>query len=183
MYHATKTAGDTASSYIATAFSSEAHRRLAPSDVPLHRYELARLSKVEDKDVWPFFDTYAGGLREILSVVPIGDGSYEIVMLDSHCDTLRSRLNEFLPSSKFELNYDPAQPTEADLATWEYEQAKAVRKEWFSQRAMRQTRESWSTAAAYYAYRLELLGGCDRPLTNLDCDFVTDKPSILTSGS
>lgn len=62
------------------------------------------------------FDTYAGGLREILSVVLIGDGSYEIVVLDSHCDTLRSRLNEFLPNSKFELNYDPAQPTEL---TWQ----------------------------------------------------------------
>lgn len=149
-------------------FSSEAHRRLAPSDVPLDRCRLARLSKVEDKDVWPFFDTYAGGLRELLSVVSTGDGSYEIVVLDSHCDTLRSRLDALLPGSDFELEYDPAQPTEADLATWEYKEAKAMRKEWFDERARRQIDEAWPPAAAYYAYCLAQLGGCHCSGTNLD---------------
>jgi hypothetical protein len=104
-----------------------------------------------------FFDTHARELREVPSVVPLGDGSYEIVVLDSHCNTLRSRLNTLLPSSEFELEYDPAQPTDADLKTWDYESAKTLRKQWFVQRAIREIREGWSPAAAYYAYRLELL--------------------------
>lgn len=149
--HATKSADDTAASYVATTFPSEGHRRLALSDTSLGRYRLARLSKVEEQEMRSFFDAHGGGLREVPSVMRIGDGSYEIVLLNSHCDTLISRLDTLLPNSQFGLEYDPTQPTEADLTTGEYGRAKATREQGFFQRAVCQIREGQSTAAACYA--------------------------------
>lgn len=105
--------------------------RPAPPDLLVDDYTLARLSEVDDEDVWTVFDN-ACRLGEVPSIVPMGDGSYEIVILTSHHNTLPNRLNARLPLSEFEFeDCNPVRPTDADLETWDDESAKTLRKQWF----------------------------------------------------
>jgi len=77
-------------------------------------------------------------VREVPSVEPVKDKLYEIAILDSHYDILRDRVNASLPNSEFELDYDPAQPTDADLQVLgNDERARKLRQQWFFQRAIR----------------------------------------------
>lgn len=178
--YAANTTEDTVPSYFATAFSSGAHRRFAALNYPPCQYQFTRLSQIEDKDVWGFFNKNAGRVDEVPSIVLLGDGSYEIVVLSSHCNTLRSQLDAFLPGSELELEYDPTQPTDADLNEWGYLRAKTMSGEWFSERAWREIGEGWPLAAAYYAYRLGLISCC--PIANPGVKIVAGKPSIPTFG-
>jgi hypothetical protein len=151
---------DTPSFYIATATSPGAPHKFAPPEYPPTAYTLARLSKVDTDDVRTFFE-HGWRQMEVPSVVPLGDGSYELIVLTSDCHTLRNRLNAVIPGSEIELDYNPVHPSEADVKIWGVEMATGLHKQWFLERAIGAIRDGWPSAAACYAHHLKLICGFD----------------------
>ena len=128
---------DMTPSFVDTASSLGDQRCLALSGFHGDRYRLARLPKIKHEDVSRFFDTYGGSLNKVPSVVPLGDGSYEIAVLDLHCTTLKDRLGKTLPKSDFHLNYNLFEPTDTDLQFWDYHTTKKLHQDWIFKRAIR----------------------------------------------
>ena len=114
------------SSRIATAFPLAAKRYITPLYLKADQYRLTRLSEVEYEDVSKLFDAQVRTWYGVLCVLPLGDGSYEIVVQNSHCTILNARLDKMLPESSFDLEYDPVEPTHADLRFWDYDTAKEL---------------------------------------------------------
>lgn len=156
---------DMVPSRIATAFPSGEQRCITPLGLQADQYRLARLSEVEYEDVSKFFDAQMRTWYGVPCVLPLGDGSYEIVVQNSHCTILKDRLDKMLPESNFDLEYDPVEPTHADLQFWDYDTAKDLHQHWFLLRASRVAGKDGSMAAAYYTYRLKHLYGLDAAVT------------------
>lgn len=91
--YAPRTADDVVPSRIATAFSSAEQRYIAPLWLQADQYKLVRLSEIEREDASKFFDTQVRTRYGVLCVLPLGDGSYEIVVQNSHCAILKARLD------------------------------------------------------------------------------------------
>ncbi len=91
------------------------------------------------------------------SIEELDDGSWEMVVLQSHCHALHDRLDKIFPGSNVDLNYDPVEPAASDLKFRGYDTAKKLRKYWFSQRANRMINTAWPAAAACYAHHLGVM--------------------------
>jgi len=114
---ATRTAeGDITPSCI-FAVSSPGYKSHPAPQSGLHadQYTLVRLSEVEDGKVWEIFDTEIGTTHEVPSIEKLDDGSWEMVVLQSHCSALQDRLGKIFPGSNVDLNYDPGEPAASDL--------------------------------------------------------------------
>ncbi len=180
---ATRTAeGDITPSCI-FAVSSPGYKSHPAPQSGLHadQYTLVRLSEVEDGKVWEIFDTEIGTTHEVPSIEKLDDGSWEMVVLQSHCSALQDRLGKIFPGSNVDLNYDPGEPAASDLEFWNYDTAKKLREHWFSQRANRMINTAWPAAAAYYAHHLGVMDGLREGAAGSNCPKSSDRPLVFTN--
>lgn len=73
-------------------------------------------------------------------------------------------LHDLFPGSDVGIRYNPLEPTVEDLELWDYNTTRRLHCCWFEERAIRKARDSWSVAARYYVYRLNIIFGFDVPL-------------------
>ena len=164
-----------------SSLGNKSHSALPPG---LHadQYTLVRLSEVEDEDgeVWEIFDTKIGTVHKVPSIEELGDGSWEMVVLQSHCRVLQDRLDKIFSGSNVDLNYDPVEPTASDLRFWDYDSAKKLRECSFFQRANRMINTAWPAAVACYAYRLRILNGLREGAAGFNCLKSSDQSLVST---
>ena len=181
VFTATRTTEGDITPSCSAAVSSPGDKSYPAPPPGLHpdQYTLVRLSEFEDEDgkVWGIFDTEIRKMHEVPSIEELGDGSWEMVVLQSHCRALQNRLGRIFPGSNVDLNYDPIEPTASDLKFWRgYDTAKKLRECWFSQRANRMINKAWPAAAAYYAYRLGVMNGLREGAAGSNCPKSSNQP-------
>ncbi len=179
------TEGDiTSSCIVAVSSPGDKSHPAPPSGLHVDQYTLVRLSEVEvedeDEKVWEIFDTKIGTTLEVPNIEELGDGSWEMVVLKSHCRALQDMLGKIYPGSNVDLNYDPVEPAASDLEFLGYDNAKKLREHLFSQRAERIINWSWSTVAAYYAYRLGVMDGLREGAAGSSCLKSSHQPLVPT---
>jgi len=153
-----------------------------PPGLHADQYTLVRLFEVEDEDgkVGEIFDTKIGTTHEVASIEELDDGSWEMVVLQSHCRALQDRLGKIFPGSKVDLNYDPVEPVASDLESWGYDRAKKLRERWFSQRAKKMINTAWPAAAASYAHHLGVMKELREGAAGSNCPQSSDQPLVPT---
>lgn len=140
---------------IVAAFDSGDNIGLSlPPILPPDCYTLIRVTNIHEGNALDVLDKNLGKVHEMPHIEKLGDGSLEICTLKSKIPTLQEVIPKILPGSHVEVKYDPIKPTAEDLKVWDYDQAEALRGDWFAQRAVRITKEGGPEAAAYYAHRL-----------------------------
>ena len=113
-------------------------------------YILIRLSNVEDGMAVDKLDDEHRNASEIASIERLGDGSWEICILESHRSILRDRLQEIFPRSHVDLDYKPLEPPADDLEDCEHDTVKRRHRLLFVQRATKLIRTGWPAAANCY---------------------------------
>jgi hypothetical protein len=86
------------------------------------------------------------------SILPLEDGSHEIVVLKSFCAILQSTIRDLYPSSIIDRSYDPLQPTTDAIQKWGYDLAANMSRKSFDERADTQSREGLPLSAKVYAH-------------------------------
>jgi hypothetical protein len=127
---------------------------VSPSSIYPNQYRLLRLSKAAGEDISEILYTKVRTMNELCNIEELSDGSWELLVLNAHCDRLEVTFGQILPGWNVDLVYDPEDPTIDDLKNWNYAMAKQLRQSWFRERAGRVVKRKLYPAAAYYNYRL-----------------------------
>ncbi len=167
---------------VAVSSSGNKSHSASPSSLHADQYTLVRLSEIENEGekVWDFFDTKIGTMHEVTSIEELGDGSWEIIVLQSHCRALQDRLGKIFPDSNVDLNYDSVEPAASDLKFWNYDTTNKLREFCFSQRANRMINTAWPAAAAYYAHHLKVMNELREGAARFNCPKSFDQPLMST---
>ncbi|KFY50770.1 hypothetical protein V495_00097 [Pseudogymnoascus sp. VKM F-4514 (FW-929)] len=119
-------------------------------------YILVRVSGLElglrGSDASDKLDGEVRDMFDILSIVPLPDGSFEMVVLTSYLLELRGRLNRAFNGVSVDSNYDPCEPTDEAVSRVGYDQARYQAIHLFLERVEGYTRDFWPMAAGYYSY-------------------------------
>ncbi|KFY29162.1 hypothetical protein V491_00160 [Pseudogymnoascus sp. VKM F-3775] len=93
-------------------------------------------------------DREVGDTFVTLCIVPLPDGSLEMVVLKSYLHELRGRLSGVSVDS----NYDPCEPNDEAVSRVGYDQARSEAIHLFLERVEGYTRDFWPMAAGYFSY-------------------------------
>lgn len=119
-------------------------------------YKLVRLSSSKHGETLEKPDDTIGSISHIISIAPMNDGSWEMLVMKDYLAILRSKLGNKYQNFVLDVEYDPFEPTKDDVDYWGLDTARALCFEWFVDRARKRMSEPWLIAKVYYAYLLEV---------------------------
>lgn len=109
-------------------------------------------------------DASIGKIQDVPSIQQLNDGSWELCVRKSMISTVQEKIQAMFPGSNVDINYDPTEPTAADLELCmsDYEQAKWLCGQQLLERSIKILKRGWSPAAGHYQRYVENTLGPDR---------------------
>lgn len=95
------------------------------------------------------------GSQEVPSLIEINAGSWEFLVLESHCSRLVADLTTAFPDSNIDCNYDYTQPAASEVERWGYKGASRINWINFSKRAQAMILQASPMVASYYGNLME----------------------------
>lgn len=132
---------------------SKADLNEAFPDFEILGYKLIRL--YTKADVTAMGTKIRIGSQEVPSVIETNTGSWEFLVLESHCCDLKADLRAAFPDSNIDWNYDYTQPAASEVERWGYERASRINRIYFSKTVQEMILQASPMVASYYLNLME----------------------------